>query len=60
MQDTSPSLPSFEEVLICSSDTTPEEVSIFDLQMDRNNLYLLLAEFSVRTVNYGPSKNEDP
>ena len=37
MQDTSQSLPSSEEVLICSSDTTAEEVSIFDLQMDRNN-----------------------
>ena len=38
MQDTSPSLPSSEEVVICSSDTTAEEVSIFDLQMNSNNV----------------------
>ena len=46
MQDTSQSLPSSEEVLICSSDTTAEEVSIFDLQMNRNNSWCCLVPFT--------------
>ena len=45
MQDTSQSLPSSEEVLICSSDTTAEEVSVFDLQMNRNNFWCCLVPF---------------
>ena len=45
MQDTSQSLPSSEEVLICSSDTTAEEVSIFDLQMNRNNFWCCFVPF---------------
>ena len=46
MQDTTQSLPSSEEVLICSSDTTAEEVSIFDLQMKRNNSWCCLVPFT--------------